>query len=578
MKNLLLILFVILEILGSFDAKSQVGWKWASYSTGTDTVAYDSWVATRDNSGNIIDFAVVEADGEFDTITIGPDKVHFPPHSYNCAVTKTDSSGNFLWTIASESQLSFPLAIVTDWTGCIYLFGYYYDGSFKLGPYTLTATSYDYEYFLAKISPAGAVLWATNVCDYGSGGVSLGSNYGSMVIDKQGYLYLAGSFATDSAVFGSTKLFNTTTHSTYSDIFLAKFDNSGGPVWAKSFGGDNYDAADAMAITNDGSIFLFASSLSDSIAIGSAMFDKSYNGNIEMLMKFDTAGHILWAKSESCHTGVSSVVTDQFDNLYIHGRVDSTVTLGPDTVIISAFPLPLADLTAKIDSSGNFLWAHGGQSPSTSKISTSSIGLDSCGDVWVAGGFYAGPDSMNFEGHILKAPPLSNDPMYIVEYDNAGNYVQSLVVETGGDDAVPLVLDGEGSFYLVCDYRGPQLVLGADTLPAVGIQEQLYIAKYSFDTGGCPRGTSGSGGSLSIIENETNPVPQFEIFPNPVNAVITIVSENDIQSVIITNLLGQTMKRQYYHGKRVEVDVTGLPGGMYIARINNTQMAKFLKE
>jgi hypothetical protein len=66
--------------------------------------------------------------------------------------------------------------------------------------------------------------------------------------------------------------------------------------------------------------------------------------------------------------------------------------------------------------------------------------------------------------------------------------------------------------------------------------------------------------------------------PNPASTTLTITSPNKINTITITNLLGQTVYTHEYNADKIQVDVADLPGGMYLVKINGTEVRKFVKE
>ena len=73
-------------------------------------------------------------------------------------------------------------------------------------------------------------------------------------------------------------------------------------------------------------------------------------------------------------------------------------------------------------------------------------------------------------------------------------------------------------------------------------------------------------------------VSQADIYPNPAQTAITITGTQGITSISITNLLGQTVYNQKCNSDNVKVDVSGLPGGVYFAKVNGVEVKKFVKE
>jgi len=77
---------------------------------------------------------------------------------------------------------------------------------------------------------------------------------------------------------------------------------------------------------------------------------------------------------------------------------------------------------------------------------------------------------------------------------------------------------------------------------------------------------------------EVNKQNIINLYPNPATTEITIMATDEISSVVITNLLGQTVFAHEYKTEEVEIDVSALPPGVYFVKINGTDVRKFLKE
>jgi hypothetical protein len=69
----------------------------------------------------------------------------------------------------------------------------------------------------------------------------------------------------------------------------------------------------------------------------------------------------------------------------------------------------------------------------------------------------------------------------------------------------------------------------------------------------------------------------FEVFPNPSATAITITAPDEITQVAISNLLGQTVFTRDCRAEKVKVDISNLPAGVYLLRINGTEVKKFIK-
>lgn len=72
-----------------------------------------------------------------------------------------------------------------------------------------------------------------------------------------------------------------------------------------------------------------------------------------------------------------------------------------------------------------------------------------------------------------------------------------------------------------------------------------------------------------VSENET--AEGFRVFPNPATGVVTILGASD-GDYRITNVMGQTLIKGVIHGDSQQIDVSGLPSGMYFITVGgNTQ-------
>jgi len=76
----------------------------------------------------------------------------------------------------------------------------------------------------------------------------------------------------------------------------------------------------------------------------------------------------------------------------------------------------------------------------------------------------------------------------------------------------------------------------------------------------------------------------ISLYPNPATKQITIQSTNQpINQISIANLLGQTLYTHQYiptaiRTTQAEVDVSTLPAGVYLVRVNGTEVRTFVKE
>jgi len=70
----------------------------------------------------------------------------------------------------------------------------------------------------------------------------------------------------------------------------------------------------------------------------------------------------------------------------------------------------------------------------------------------------------------------------------------------------------------------------------------------------------------------------LNIYPNPAKTFLNISAAYSINSISISNLLGQTVYTQTYDSRQVQVNISDLSKGVYFVKINGTEVKKFVKE
>lgn len=83
-------------------------------------------------------------------------------------------------------------------------------------------------------------------------------------------------------------------------------------------------------------------------------------------------------------------------------------------------------------------------------------------------------------------------------------------------------------------------------------------------------------GKASVVStpNKSN----IRIYPSPTDKTLTIASDHMMVSVIITNLMGQTLYNYNPQKREVQVDVSSLPKGIYFVRVDHTAVSTFVKQ
>src|SRR4051812_19008277 len=156
-------LFLLL-LIGSAPSASAQDWVWGRRATGAGS---DAWSVATDPSGNV--FAAGYTDNH-DSLRLDGHVV--PPHCAGCGPVqsfwvKYDNSGTVLWAGGTSDGDTRVNNIAADPFGNLIVFGQFQSPTMKIGSIVLTNTVFTWlgtravQYFLAKISPTGTILWAT---------------------------------------------------------------------------------------------------------------------------------------------------------------------------------------------------------------------------------------------------------------------------------------------------------------------------------------------------------------------------------------------------------------------------------
>jgi hypothetical protein len=266
---------------------------------------------------------------------------------------KYDPNGNVLWAKSlggTSNDINSFVSAVSD--NNVYLSGSFASPSITIGTTTLTNAG-GYDIFLIKYSSDGNILYATK-------GGGTGNDYVQNISeDTLGNFYVTGNFYSPIITFGTDTLTNIDVSGNINKIFLAKYDNSGNVLWAKSAGGDFYDVGNSISTDLNGNLYLTGSFSGATLIFGTDTLTNLSNvgGSDVFIVKYATDGSILWTRSiggNSNDVG-SNVTTDEQGNLFLTGYFQSsTINFESYSLTNSGF----SDIfISKYSPNGDIVWA-----------------------------------------------------------------------------------------------------------------------------------------------------------------------------------------------------------------------------
>lgn len=208
----------------------------------------------------------------------------------------------------------------------------------------------------------------------GGGGVGTDGATG-VAVDNAGNAYVTGHYNV-SAMFGLTVL----TSAGADDIFVAKYDPAGTPLWVVSAGGANADMVAGIGVDAAGNAYI-TGNFSGSATFGTHVLT-STGGFDVFVAKLATAdGTFDWATSAggTFDDNANAISVDAGGNTYATGAFIFSATFGTTILTANASPADTTSYTspdafiAKLGPSGAVLWANSAGSKRTDRGTTVTV-------------------------------------------------------------------------------------------------------------------------------------------------------------------------------------------------------------
>jgi hypothetical protein len=292
-------------------------------------------------------------------------------------VAKLDAAGALLWARHFGGAVGFDQAgqgIAVDPAGSVVLTGYFSSPLSFGGPTLPNAGGEDV--FVAKLDPSGAHVWSNA---FGDGADQSGRG---VAVDGAGNVLLVGGFA-GSVAFGVPAL----TSAGGQDVFVAKLDPGGTPVWSRRFGDAQDQAAQAVAADGAGNVLL-AGDFSGTLAFGGPALI-SAGGQDVFVAKLDAGGAPVWGKrfGDALDQSVQCLAVDGGGNLLLTGGFQGALGFGGPALISAGGQDFFA---AKLDPSGAHVWSR--RAGDAQEQSGRGIAADASGNAFVIGDFSGAAD------------------------------------------------------------------------------------------------------------------------------------------------------------------------------------------
>jgi PKD repeat protein len=363
----------------------------------------------------------------------------------------------FVWASrAGGTYLDSGYGVVTDNSGNTFVVGYF-SRSADFGSITLSSAG-DEDIFIAKYDGSGNVVWAKK-----AGGTGRDNGLG-IAIDESDNLVITGSFQ-KTAFFENISLISAGD----CDVFIAKYNSSGGLIWVKQAGGIVEETAHSVATDIAGNIFI-TGQFEGKINFGNISLTGVGKQDIFITM-YDASGNVIWAKQAggADNDGGEGIAVDGSGSSVITGYFEGTANFDTKTLIGEGWD---SMFIAKYDNSGKLLWAK--KAISECSVIAEDIAIDRSGNCLVTG-WFAG--TAIFDSATL---PGSSDyrEIFIAKYNASGNLVWAK--SDGGerdDKGNGIAADNAGNIF-VTGWFSKTAYFDNISLTSIGGSD-IFVTKYN---------------------------------------------------------------------------------------------------
>ena len=259
--------------------------------------------------------------------------------------------------------------------------------------------------------------------------------------DANDFTYIVGSYSGTSITICDTVM----TSAGSMNMYVAKLNQKGCLVWAKSFGTTSWNEAFDIITDATGNVYV-TGHFSGTINFGGTGNSLTAAGGSDVFVaKFNSAGETQWARkggsSSSSYEYGYGIALDASQNVYIAGSFVSSATFAT-TTLTSAGDEDI--VVAKYNANGDFQWAYG--SGGAQKDFARDIAINASNDIFVGGTFNS---SFNYGGTTIAPSNVGVSDAFIAKYNTNG--VIGWVKRGGGnyhDFGNAVAVDGSGNAYL----------------------------------------------------------------------------------------------------------------------------------
>lgn len=269
------------------------------------------------------------------------------------------------------------------------------------------------------------------------------------------------------------------------DVWVAKFDPEGKPVWIRTFGDPSSQFATDVATDGEGNVIVVGYAEGGEFEFDAGLSVKAASGNDIFVTKLDPAGKTLWAQRVG---RAASGEPNDPTACVAASRADGSILVGGSFSDALSFPdlsLPILGaqdgFVAKLDTYGKGLWGKTfGAIDRWQRVESVAFGPSA--SVLVTGSFSG---QVDLGGDTLEGNDQDYD-LLVARLDASGAHVWSHGYGSSGDQrGRQIALDAKGSVVVIGDFEGVLELYGKAAVINADVDGRwdILAARFNVDDG-----------------------------------------------------------------------------------------------
>ncbi|MGA3012626.1 MAG: T9SS type A sorting domain-containing protein [Bacteroidales bacterium] len=330
--------------------------------------------------------------------------------------TTTAPDWNWAMTFGGSGGIT-GVDITRDNNNNLFVTGYF-NGLVTYGSTNITSSGW-WDLFFAKFDGSGNLLWIKTIQS---------THYemiqGSRIrLDNTGNIIICGKYSGTVTIGTSTLVSSGGT-----DAFIAKFDNTGNPIWAVSYGDTYSQSSDDLTLDDNNNAYIVVSNHNESYAVSSEVLKCTPAGTVSTFL--------------SANTTIFTCIYYKNSYLALSGYIYGPVTIGSFQLFSNLYP---SALLVKTDLAGVTQWAENFTSTWGNSRGQSVI-IDNSDNIYTSGIF---TDSIYFHSQTVTLYGL-DEPYYLTKFSSSGValWADGFVNDDPPDYSSYIRLDNSGNPFL----------------------------------------------------------------------------------------------------------------------------------